>query len=85
MSFMKKSDVKNHLSPRHQNHIHIVPVSQPDATGFSGTDQLPVEQCEPAFTQDFTADHSTRGKTVAPAAAPNDSPQPPADFRAAKL
>jgi len=37
MSLIKKSDVKNHLSARRQNRIHIVPVSQPDATGFSGT------------------------------------------------
>ena len=37
MSLIKKSDVKNHLSPRHHRTIHlVVPESQPDATGFSG-------------------------------------------------
>lgn len=37
MSLIKKSDVKNHLSPRHRRAIHFaVPASQPDATGFSG-------------------------------------------------
>ena len=37
MSLIKKSDVKNHLSPRHRRTIHlVVPESQPDATGFSG-------------------------------------------------
>jgi hypothetical protein len=36
MSLVKKSDVKNHLSPHHQKGIHLNrPVSQPDATGFS--------------------------------------------------
>jgi hypothetical protein len=39
MSLIKKSDVKNHLSNRYRNRngIHLQPpVSQPDATGFSG-------------------------------------------------
>ena len=37
MSLVKKSDVKNHLSPHHQKLIHLCPpLSQPDATGFSG-------------------------------------------------
>lgn len=36
MSLVKKSDVKNHLSPHHRKGIHLTPpVSQPDATGFS--------------------------------------------------
>jgi hypothetical protein len=36
MSLVKKSDVKNHLSPHHQKGIHLdPPLSQPDATGFS--------------------------------------------------
>lgn len=42
MSFVKKSDVKNHLSAHHQKRIHLTPpVSQPDATGFS-EDGLPL-------------------------------------------
>jgi hypothetical protein len=37
VSLIKKTDVKNHLSPRHRRIIHlVVPASQPDATGFSG-------------------------------------------------
>lgn len=37
MSAFKKSDVKNHLSRRRPSGIHLYqPVSQPDATGFSG-------------------------------------------------
>ena len=37
MSLIKKSDVKNYLSNRNRNGIHLQPpASQPDATGFSG-------------------------------------------------
>lgn len=37
MSLIKKSDVKNHLSPRNRNGIHLYqPASLPDATGFAG-------------------------------------------------
>jgi hypothetical protein len=37
MSLVKKTDVKNHLSPHHQKAIHLcAPLSQPDATGLSG-------------------------------------------------
>ena len=37
MSLIKRSDVKNHLSPRFRTKIHLCqPESQPDATGFSG-------------------------------------------------
>ena len=36
MSLIKKSDVKNHLSPHFRTKIHLCePVSQPDATGYS--------------------------------------------------
>jgi hypothetical protein len=36
---IKKSDVKDHLSPRRYTGIHLhQPASQPDATGFSGED-----------------------------------------------
>ena len=36
MSLVKKSDVKNHLSPHYQKEIHLDrPLSEPDATGFS--------------------------------------------------
>jgi hypothetical protein len=59
MSLIKKSDVKNHLSARHQNRIHIARISQPDATGFSGTNQAPVEIGRSGFNQDFTGDHTT--------------------------
>jgi hypothetical protein len=59
MSLIKKSDVKNHLSARYQNRIHIAPVSQPDATGFSGPSPAPIEPDRSGFNQDFTGDHTT--------------------------
>jgi hypothetical protein len=39
MNFLQKSDVKNHLSTRHQDHIHLATASQPDAAGISGENQ----------------------------------------------
>jgi hypothetical protein len=37
MSLIKKSDVKNYMSSPKRKGIHLYrPVSQPDATGFSG-------------------------------------------------
>jgi hypothetical protein len=87
LSLIKKSDIKNHLSARHHKRIHIVPVSQPDATGFSGTNQAPVETSEAAFKQDFIADHTTSGTAVAPCDGSIGSPQPetPAAFGTAKV
>ncbi|MGA8042424.1 MAG: hypothetical protein WCA37_06430 [Terracidiphilus sp.] len=44
MSLIKKSDVKNHLSARRHNGNHLYrPVSQPDATGFSGVEGGPAD------------------------------------------
>lgn len=68
MSLIKKSDVKNHLSARHQNRIHIAPVSQPDATGFSGANPEAIEADRSVFNRDFTGDHTTSGKSLAPSA-----------------
>jgi len=40
MSLVKKSDVKNHLSPHHQKSIHLNrPLSEPDATGSNVEEQ----------------------------------------------
>jgi hypothetical protein len=81
MSLIKKSDVKNHLSARHQTHIHIAP--EPDATGFSGTDQPSAER---NFSADFTGDHTTTATPdVAPAASTSElTPHAPAETRAEK-
>jgi len=61
MSLVKKSDVKNHLSPHHQKGIHLNrPPSQPDATGFSveetaGTDSTLEEQRQPPPSSELEA------------------------------
>jgi hypothetical protein len=65
MSLIKKSDVKNHLSARHHNRIHLAPASQPDATGFSGTNQESAETSGSVLSQGFTGDHTTVVKTGA--------------------
>lgn len=81
MSLIKKSDVKNHLSARHQNHIHIAP--EPDATGFSGLGQASVER---SFTEDFTGDHTTIASAETPDAPTGElTPHTPAETRAEKV
>jgi hypothetical protein len=68
MSLVKKSDVKNHLSPRFRTKTYLnVPESQPDATGFSGAEPDPIRENPAAFSKDFTAEHSSVATTVAPA------------------
>ncbi len=64
MSNMQKSDVKNHLSPRFQTKIHLVPaVSLPDATGISSAESGADQPDSSGFARDFLADHSTSGAT----------------------
>jgi len=52
MSIIKKCDVENYLLTRRQRgKLPYQPVSQPDATGFSGVEPGPV---------DLNADHSIK-------------------------
>ncbi len=68
MSLIKKSDVKNHLSPRHRTQIHLCqPESQPDATGFSVAEPDATKANPSSFTDDFVAEHSSSGTSIAPA------------------
>ena len=87
MSLIKKSDVKNHLSARHHNRMHLAPASQPDATGFSGTNQESVKTNGADFTQDLAAEEMTAPLTGAGLDSSTDSstPQAPAIIRAAKV
>jgi hypothetical protein len=64
MSIVKKSDVKNHLSPRYRTKIHL---SQPDATGFSGAEPDVIKENPATFSKDFTAEHSSIAIPVASA------------------
>lgn len=87
MTLIKKSDVKNHLSARRYkgSPLHLVMTSQPDATGFSGTEKSTVEAAPSGFMQDFTADHTTASKIVAQSDAAVDSfkAQTPSTFEKA--
>jgi hypothetical protein len=65
VSLIKKSDVKNHLSPRHRTEIHLCPPeSQPDATGYSGADAVQADASDSA--QDRVAELSSSGRAPAP-------------------
>ncbi|MGB8261046.1 MAG: hypothetical protein WCE75_11875 [Terracidiphilus sp.] len=67
MSLVKKSDVKNHLSPRFRKEIHLnQPESQPDATGFSVAEPAAVQAEPTEFARDFQGEHSSAGAFVPP-------------------
>lgn len=72
-----QSDVKNHLSPRFRTKIHrCEPMSQPDATGFSGAEPDATRADQSVFSDDFVVEHSSPGTAVAPVhpvAVPNRS------------
>lgn len=60
MSLTMKSDVKNHLSLHFRTKIHLCePVSQPDATGFSGADPDAIAANPSGFGEDFVREHSS--------------------------
>jgi hypothetical protein len=66
MSLTKRSDVKNHLSPRFRTKIHLCePVSQPDATGYSVPEPDTIKANPSTFVQDFVAEHSSPSVTAA--------------------
>jgi hypothetical protein len=67
VSLIKKSDVKNHLSPRHRTEIHLCPPeSQPDATGFSAAEAGTVQPDASNSAQDRIAELSSSGRAPAP-------------------
>lgn len=62
MSLIKKSDVKNHLSPRYRTKIHLCELGGPSGTTGSVVDQPEAIEARPStFAKDFTADHSSSG------------------------
>ena len=66
MSLVKENDVKDPLFPRDSTKIHLCePVSQPDATGFSGAEPETIEANPSGFPEDFVAEHSSSGSAVA--------------------
>jgi hypothetical protein len=87
MSIIKKSDVKNHLSPGFRTKIHLCnAVSEPDATGHSAAEPGEVQAGSSGFAQDFLTDHSSRGAAIAQAkpVAGSTSPQAPAVSKSAR-
>jgi hypothetical protein len=66
MSNVKKSDVKNHLSPRFRTQIHLCPPeSAPDATGYSVAEADAVPASPLSFAEDFVQEHSSSGTVLA--------------------
>jgi hypothetical protein len=79
MILIKKSDVKNHLSARHRTEIHLQPpASQPDATGFSGTEPEAIKANSSDFAEDFVTEHSSSRLAAAPAEQVTGSSKPQA-------
>ena len=69
MSLIKKSDVKNHLSPLHQKGIHLYrPTSQPDATGFSGEESGHANATPERATVESTSPSDLAEQNIAPLA-----------------
>ena len=68
MSLIKKSDVKNHLSPRFRTRVPFyASVSQPDATGFSLAEGDTIKANPLNFAADFVSEHSSSVAVVTPA------------------
>jgi hypothetical protein len=86
MTFMKKSDVKKHLSSRVHNRIHISPPDMPEAVIPEPT-QAPADAVQTGFTKDFTADHQSTLAAVVPFpdATDRSQTQPSPSFGPAKL
>ena len=78
MTLIKKRDVKSYFAAKgtRDSRIHIVPTSQPDATGFSGDEPVMAETTPPDFKQDFTTDHSSSRKTQTSAGESNAPSDP---------
>jgi hypothetical protein len=67
LSNILKSDVDHPLPPRFSEKIHLCdPVSQPDATGFSGAETDAMEADATVLAGDLVAEHSSPGPSVTP-------------------
>lgn len=73
VSLIKQSDVKNHLSPHHRTKIHLCPpISQPDATGFSGVESAAV----PGWPGEGDLTNEVAAPPVTAVAAPGNAAPP---------
>ena len=87
MTIIKKRDLNSYYaSKRNQGgRIHILPTSQPDATGFSGNEPVVVDTTPADFKQDFTTDHSTPRKPHPSAGDSKAPPDPQASTASARV
>jgi hypothetical protein len=87
MSLIKKCDVKNHLSARHQRDIYLCPPGgRPSAPGLSRAEPEAVETIPSVFAEDFLSEHSSPGVSPAPTDQLTDSikPQKTAAYKSAQ-
>jgi hypothetical protein len=84
MSLIKKSDVKNHLSPRYRTENHVPRPA--DAAGSPVTGPDANKAITSGFDGDFFAEHSSRGSSAARGDGVTDamSPQAPAASKSAQ-
>ena len=60
MSLVKKSEIKNYLSPLFRTEIHLcLPASQPEATGCSATRPDAIKANSSNFAEDFFREHTS--------------------------
>jgi len=69
MSLIKKSDVKNHLSPRHRTKIHLCePVDQVAAIDYAvAAPDATTAELSP-FANDYSTEHTISGVASTPTA-----------------
>jgi hypothetical protein len=68
MSLPRKSDVKNHPSPRFRTEFYLCPPKrQTDATSFSVAKPGKTDTSLSAFAMDFIEEHSSTGTSLAEA------------------
>jgi len=74
MSLIRKSDVKNHLSPRYRTEIHL---SLPaDAAGSPLTGPDVIKAIPSGFDRDFFAEHTSSRNSPAPGDGVTDATSP---------
>jgi hypothetical protein len=87
MSLIKKSDVENHIAPRHRKEIRLSRhESRPDATGFSVAELNAVNAEQSEFVVDYSAEHAIARMPVTQVVKSIDfiGPQAPAASKSAQ-
>jgi len=67
MSVIKRSDVKNHFSPRYLRELHLSqPAGQPDTAGVSVAEPDAIKANPKGFAQDFLVEHFSSNISFVP-------------------